>query len=83
MTPLDLAKLFADNIHRLMAEQNPPWNQGELARRLEMGTGNVSRLLSGKHAPTSPMITKIATMFGVDICELFCSVKPKKKKPSA
>ena len=81
MEPEEIATRLALNVRRLMAAQDPEWNQERLGRELGTGSGNVVRLLSGRHSPTAQTLAKLATLFGVDVCDLLCSVskKPKKK----
>ena len=69
----EIAQRLAANVKRLMAAQDPQWNQEKLGRELGTGSGNVVRLMSGKHPPTAATLAKIATLFGVDVRDLFWS----------
>jgi len=81
MEALDIAKLLATNLRRLMEAQTPPWSQERLGRELEFGSGNASRLMSGKHPPTAATLAKCATLFDIELCDLLCEArKPAKKK---
>jgi transcriptional regulator with XRE-family HTH domain len=77
MDASDIAKRLAERLSELMTAKG--WIQADLARESGMGTGNVTRLLSGRHNPTAPMLAKLSNVFGVDVCELLCPVKPKRK----
>lgn len=73
----DVAALLADNLRRLMTLRE--WNQEQLGKQLGIGSGNVHRLLSGKHPPTASTLAKCATVFEVDLCDLLCPPKKKRK----
>jgi ribosome-binding protein aMBF1 (putative translation factor) len=80
MEPSDVADSLASGVRRLMAAQCPPWNQTELADKLGWSRGNVSRMLSAKRAPTSVVLAQLANAFNVELCELLCPAKGKKKR---
>lgn len=49
------------------------WTQDELAERLGASKTHVSEMESGKKNPSSPMLDRIASVFGVSISELLMS----------
>ncbi|MFO0938331.1 MAG: helix-turn-helix transcriptional regulator [Gemmataceae bacterium] len=77
MEPEEIALRLANKVDELMKARG--WIQADLARESGMGTGNVARLLSGKHNPTAPTLAKLATLFEVDVCDLLCPMKGKKR----
>lgn len=79
MEPTDVAIALAESVKRLMVVQNPPWKQTDLAEKLGWSQGNVSRMLSAKRAPTSVVLSQLANVFNVELCELLCPSKSKKK----
>lgn len=81
MEPNDVALSLADGVRLLMAAQDPPWTQSDLARQLGWPPGNVSRLLAAKRSPTSIVLAQLCDAFGVNLSDLFAEVaKPKPKK---
>ena len=82
MKPQPLASEFAYNVRRLLNGRVPPWSQGELARRLGVSPGVVSRLISGNYSPTGATIASVAEVLDVLPHELIMPLpgpKPKKK----
>jgi SOS-response transcriptional repressor LexA len=63
-----LGKLFAANVRRILELLG--WSQGELARRMGVSTGVVSRMLSGS-MPSLPTQQTVAGLLKVDIEDLF------------
>lgn len=81
MEAKDVGESLAEGVQRLMDAQSPPWTQSELAKQLGWSRGNVSRLMSVRRTPNSTTLAQLATVFKVEVCELFCDCeKPKKKK---
>jgi transcriptional regulator with XRE-family HTH domain len=90
MDAQEVTDSVAEGVRRLMAAQTPPWTQRELASRLGWSEGNVSRLLTARRGTTSVTLAQLATVFGVDVCELLCkseraptaksAARPKGKK---
>lgn len=72
MEAQDVANALSESVGRLMKAQDPPWTQVELGRRLGWPQGNVSRMLAAKRGPTATTLAQLATVFGVDVCELLC-----------
>jgi transcriptional regulator with XRE-family HTH domain len=80
MEPTDIAAALAAGVRRLLALQDPPWTQGELARQLGWSSGNVSRLLKAERSPTSVTLAQLCTVFGVEPHELLTPETATKKK---
>jgi len=78
MEAQDIADILAANTKRLMDDRG--WSQAELARRMKTHQSNVLRLLEAYYAPSAKQIARVATAFGVELCELLCPTKPKRKK---
>ena len=80
MEATDVSQQLAAGVRRLLAAQTPTWSQGELARRLKWSPGNVSRMLSGRWAPSAATLAQLCDVFSVSLCELLCEAKAKPKK---
>lgn len=74
MTTEEMTEIVIENVRRMMAAKDPPWTQGELARRLDVERGTVSRLLAGKHIPTADTLVKLASALEVQLHELVMPV---------
>ncbi len=77
MDSADISRLLAENTARLMAARG--WTKAELARKLQTHQSNVGRMLAGHYAPSAKTLAEVATVFGVDVCELLCEPKKRKK----
>lgn len=77
MEPQELSDIFAANVSRLLAQKG--MTQRELANLLSKPESNISRMIAAKTIPNGTTIADVATIFGVDVCELLCEPKRKKK----
>lgn len=69
MSEEELAKLFANNIKRLMNARG--MSQTELADAASMHEPGISRVLSASNTPSGAMISKMANAFNVQPTEFF------------
>ena len=74
-----ITRQFLESVRRLMAAQTPKWTQRDLAKALKVTDATISRMMSGKWAPSVATIASVCEVFGVELCELLCP-KPRKKK---
>lgn len=68
MQKLDAMNTFANNVKLALAEKKISMN--ELARRLEMDSGNLSRILSCKEGVTLERAERIATALETQLWRL-------------
>lgn len=69
MTAKKTAQKLGKKVRAMRVERD--WSQDDLARRLKWKQPNVSDLEAGKHAPSMPTLTKLATVFDVPVAALF------------
>jgi transcriptional regulator with XRE-family HTH domain len=53
-------------------------NNSGLAELLGVNRSNITRYLSGKHAPSGATLETLSQALGVDVCELICETRRKK-----
>lgn len=81
MTELEWMNIFAGNLRSLMDEEN--MSQNELARRIGVSKGTVSRYLSAQCMPSVNVLVNIAHVFkGCDINDLLYFYEPMELRPS-
>lgn len=73
---------FVANVKRLMEARG--YGTNDLAGLLKVKAPVVSRILHDASPPRASTIVAICTVFGVDVCDLFCAAKkPAKPKKRA
>lgn len=77
MTAEELKTMFIRRVLVLMGERG--MSQADLAKAMKKSRPLVSRMLSGGRVPGGDTIADVATALNVDVCELLCEPKKRRK----
>lgn len=67
---LDYEKIFADNVKKMMAAEDPPLSQPVLAGKAKMHQRTLGRIINREVTPTLEMMAKIAHGLDVGLWQL-------------
>lgn len=81
MSKKTLSQRFAERLQAIIDQKGI--TRSKLAELAAMSRGNVTRHLSGIHAPSGATLEKLSEVLDVDPCELICEPKEErlKRKP--
>ena len=70
ITDKDALRNIAANVERLLADQEPPWSQADLARASGENEMKISRLIRGQQMPGAGSLARIAEALAVPLSTL-------------